>query len=92
VNIETIRDMILSIQGAVFIILMLVVTVLALALFRKVKRVVDAFSAVTTKVQQASSSVNQEPIKVMLQILSLVQGVRNIRDAFRKGGHGGISK
>ena len=83
-NVEIIRDLILSIQGVVFIVLMLVITVLVLVLFRKAKKVLDAVDKVTGRVQQASSSVNEEVIKAALQMVTLIQGARTIRDAFKK--------
>ena len=83
-NIEIVRDLILSVQGVVFIVLMLVMTTLALVLYRKAKKVLDTADKVTGRVQQASSSVNDEVIKTALQVVTVVQGVRTIRDAFRK--------
>ena len=81
---ELIRDLILSVQGVVFIVLMLVMTVALLVILRKAKKVLDAVDKVTGKVQQASSSVNEEVIKAALQVVTLVQGARTIRDAFKK--------
>ena len=83
-NIEIVRDLILSVQGVVFIVLMLVMTVLALVLFRKAKKVLDTVDTVTGRVQQASSSVNEEVVKTVLQVVTIVQGARTIRDAFKK--------
>jgi len=84
VDTELIRDLILSVQGVVFIVLMLVMTVALLVILRKAKKVLDAVDKVTGKVQQASSSVNEEVIKAALQVVTLVQGARTIRDAFKK--------
>ncbi len=81
---ELIRDLILSVQGVVFIVLMLVMTVALLVILRKAKKVLDAVDKVTGKVQQASSSVNEDVIKAALQVVTLVQGARTIRDAFKK--------
>jgi hypothetical protein len=83
-DVELIRDVILSVQGVVFIVLMLVMTALILVLFRKAKKVLDAVDKVTGKVQQASSSVNEEVIKAVLQVVTVAQGARSIRDAFKK--------
>ena len=44
----------------------------------------DAVDKVTGRVQQASSSVNDEVVKTALQVVTLVQGIRTIRDAFKK--------
>ncbi len=81
---ELIRDLILSVQGVVFIVLMLVMTVALLVVLRKAKKVLNAVDKVTGKVQQASSSVNEDVIKAALQVVTLVQGARTIRDAFKK--------
>jgi len=83
-NIEFVRDLILSVQGVVFIVLMLVMTVLALVLFRKAKKMLDAVDTVTGKVKKASSSVNEEVVKAALQMVTVIQGARTIRDAFKK--------
>ena len=83
-NIEIVRDLILSVQGVVFIVLMLVITVLVLVLFRKAKKMLDAVDKVTGRVQKASSSVNEEVVKAALQVVTLIQGARTIRDAFKK--------
>jgi hypothetical protein len=83
-DIEFVRDLILSIQGVVFIVLMLVITVLILVLFRKAKKMLDAVDTVTGKVQKASSSVNEEVVKAALQMVTLIQGARTIREAFKK--------
>ena len=83
-DIEFVRDLILSVQGVVFIVLMLVITVLVLVLFRKAKKMLDAVDKVTGRVQKASSSVNEEVVKAALQVVTLIQGARTIRDAFKK--------
>lgn len=83
-DIEFVRDLILSIQGVVFIVLMLVMTGLVLVLFVKAKKVLNAVDKVTGKVQHASSSVNEEVVKAVLQVVAVAQGARSIRDAFKK--------
>lgn len=83
-NIEFVRDLILSVQGVVFIVLMLVMTVLMLVLFRKAKKMLDAVDTVTGRVKKASSSVNEEVVKAALQMVTVIQGARTIRDAFKK--------
>jgi len=83
-TIEIFKDWVLSIQGVIFIVLMLVMTVLALILFRKAKKIFDAVDKVTGKVQSASSSVSEEVLRPVLQIVTLAQGIRSMRNAFRK--------
>jgi hypothetical protein len=83
-DIEFVRDLILSVQGVVFIVLMLVMTVLMLVLFRKAKKMLNAVDTVTGKVEKASSSVNEEVVKAALQMVTLIQGARTIREAFKK--------
>jgi len=83
-TIEIFRDWVLSIQGVIFIILMLVMTVLALILFRKAKKMLDAVDKVTGKIRSASSSVSEEVLRPVLQIVTLAQGIRSIRNTFKK--------
>ena len=83
-TIEIFSDWVLSIQGVIFIVLMLVMTVLALVIFRKVKKVLDAVDKVTGRVESASSSVSEDFLRPVLQIVTLVQGIRSVREAFKK--------
>ncbi len=83
-TIEIFKDWVLSVQGIIFIVLMLVITVMALALFRKAKKIMDAVGKVTEKVQSASSSVNEDSLRPILKVVALVQGIRTVRDTFNK--------
>ena len=44
----------------------------------------DTADKMTGKVQKAFSSVNDEVVKAALQMVTLIQGARTIRDAFKK--------
>ena len=70
---------------------LVVITVLAILLYRRVKSILDPAKAIARAVQQISSYVSEEVIKPVVQIASLVQGIRagidSVSKVFsRKGG------
>ena len=83
-DIEVFRDWAISVSAVAVFIGMIVITVLAVGLYRKANRILTKLEAVAGKLRRASDAVNEEYLRPILQAVALFQGVSSIRNMFRK--------
>ncbi len=85
------RDLAIIILVVVATVVLIVFTVLAFSLYRRIRLILDSVKTVSRTVKQISSYVGEEVVKPVVQIATLVQGIRQGIDSVsklfkRKGG------
>ncbi len=83
-GIEIFRDWVISIGAIVALLSLATVAVLAMMLYRKASRILASLEAVVGKLRSASTSVNEDALRPILQLIAVFQGVNQIRNIFQK--------
>jgi len=83
-GIEVFRDWAISVSAIAVSVGMIVIIVLALGLYRKVRQILNKLEAMAGKLHRASDAVNEEYLRPILKAVALFQGVSSIRNTFRK--------
>ena len=82
-TIDWFRDLIISIFGLVAIGVLVFIAVLFYSLYRKSKPILNSIKAISGTIQ-AISSGTEEVVKPIIQVVALIQGIRQGIDAINK--------
>ena len=92
-GIEWARDLVICISGAVMTVVIIFMATLAYLLYRRTRSILNSVDATAATINELSAYVSEEVVKPIIQVLSLVQGIRQGIDAitkyFRKDEGGG---
>jgi len=95
VDIDWYRDLIICIYGVVGTIALIMIVVLVYKLYSRIKSILDSAKRTAGTIDDVTSYVGNQAVKPMVQIVALVQGVRQGINTFnnlfqkRKGGKDG---
>jgi hypothetical protein len=92
-SIDWFRDLIICISGLVLVGVLISVAVMAYSLYRRAKYILDSMKATSVAIQGMSFYVRDEVAKPLIQVVSIVQGIRqgidSISTLFKKKQKGG---
>ena len=83
-SIDWFRDLAISISGLVLIGVLIFVAVLSFSLYRRARAVLDSIKVTARTVQGISSYVGGEVAKPLIQVVALIQGMRQGIDTISK--------
>ncbi|MFC2066896.1 hypothetical protein ACFLUO_07635 [Chloroflexota bacterium] len=75
-SIEWLRDLAICILGFGATAVIILIGVLALLLYRKLRPILDSLKATTKTMRDISSCVEEEVARPLIQVASFVQGIR----------------
>ena len=82
------RDLVICISGVVVIVVLIFVAVLAYSFYHRARVVLDSIEATSITLQRISNEVSDEVVKPVIQVVALIQGLRQgidtISRLFRK--------
>ena len=85
------RDLTIVILGVVAIIAIIFLAVVVYVIYKKIKRILDSAESVSVSakgivadVKESIDSIKEEAMSPMIQLMSIVQGVRQGMDVFNK--------
>lgn len=70
------RDLVICIWGLVSTLLLVFVGILSYLLYRRTKYVLDSIEATSSTIYRVFSQVEDEIVKPVVQVMSLIQGIR----------------
>ena len=92
-GIEWFRDLVICIAGLVFTGVLVVIAVMAYSLFKRTKTALELTQDILTTTKKFSTYVQDEAVKPLVQVLALIQGVRQgintFSTLFKKDKEGG---
>ena len=74
-SIEWFRDLVVSIFGVGATIVIILIGVLAILLYRKLKPILNSLKAVTKTVENISSTVEEEVSRPLARLATFIQGI-----------------
>ena len=80
-GIDWFRDLFIIIFGLVGTVALIFISILAYKVYRRTKSILDAAKATSGTIRGISSYVGDEVVKPMVQVVALIQGVRQGIDA-----------
>ena len=88
------RDLVVSVLGVVAIGALIFISILSFKLYHRIRSILDSIKATSRTAQTLSSYLGEEVAKPVIQLVALVQGIRQGVDAVsklfgRKGGRHG---
>ena len=83
-SIEWFRDLIIAISGIVLIGVLIFAAVLSYSLYRRAKPILDSLKTTSRTIQGLSSYVADEVVKPVIQVVTIIQGIRRGIDTFSK--------
>ena len=83
-SIDWFRDLVICISGLVATGVLVFVAVLLFSLYRRTRSILDSIKTTSATVQGISSYVGNEVAKPLIQVVALVQGIRQGIDAISK--------
>ena len=83
-DIVWLRDLAIVIFAFEAIIVVLIIGILALMIYRKLKPILDSVKATTKTVENISSCVEQEVTRPLAQAAALIQGIRQATSLFSR--------
>jgi hypothetical protein len=69
------RDLVICISGLVVTVVVIFIAVLSYLLYSRARSVLDSIKATSATINEISSSVRDEVIKPILQLVALIRGV-----------------
>ena len=75
-SLEWFRDLVICIWGLVTTGVFILVAVLLYSLYRRTRPILDSIKATSTTIQGISSCVENEVAKPLIEVVSIIQGVR----------------
>ena len=88
-SIDWFRDLIICIAGVVATGVLIFVAVLSYSLYRRTRSILDSIKTTSRTIQSISSYVGDGVAKPLIQVVALIQGIRQGIDAvgklFKKG-------
>ena len=83
-SIDWLRDLVIAISGLVLIGVLIFVAVLSFSLYRRIRAILDSIKTTSRTVQGISSYVGDEVAKPLIQVVALIQGMRQGIDTISK--------
>ncbi len=83
-TIEALRDLIIIVSGATTIVALFLISVLFIILYRRIDRVLNSVETISRKAREISTYVSDEVVKPSVQVVAMLQGVRNITNLLRR--------
>ena len=83
-SIDWFRDLILCIFGIVASGVLVFLAVLLYLLYRRTRSILDSVKATSTTIQGITSYVGEEVVKPVVQVASMIQGIRQGIDTISK--------
>ena len=83
-SIDWFRDLVICISGLVAVGVLIFVAVLLYLMYRRVMPILDSVKATSKTVQGISSYVGDEAVKPVIQVVAIIQGIRQGIDAVRR--------
>ena len=83
-SIDWFRDLAIAISGLVLIGVLIFVAVLSFSLYRRIRHILDSIKTTSRTVQGISSFVGGEVAKPLIQVVALIQGMRQGVDTISK--------
>jgi len=83
-SIDWFRDLVISISGLVLIGVLIFIAVLAYSLYRRTRSILDSIKNTSRTIQGISSYVGGEVAKPLIQVVALIQGIRQGIDAISR--------
>ncbi len=83
-SIDWFRDLVICISGLMATVVLVFIAVLLYSLYRRTRSILDSIKATTATVQGISSYVGNEVAKPLIQVVALVQGIRQGIDTINK--------
>ena len=83
-SIDWFRDLILCIFGIVAAGVLIFLAVLLYLLYRRTRSILDSVKATSTTIQGITSYVGEEVVKPVVQVASMIQGIRQGIDTISK--------
>ena len=81
-GIDWFRDLVICIAGLVLTGVLIFITIMAYSLYKRAKSALDSTEAILATAQRVSSYVQDEAVKPLVQVMALVQGIRQGVDTF----------
>ncbi len=75
-SVDWFRDLIICIFGLVVMGVSIFVAVLLYSLYRRIRSILDSIQATSRTIQGVSSYVRDEVVKPVIEVVALVQGIR----------------
>jgi uncharacterized protein YoxC len=92
-GIEWFRDLVICIAGLVLAGVLIFIAVMAYSLYRKAKTTLNSAEAIVARVQRFSACIEEEAVKPLVQVVALIQGIRQgvntFSTLFKKNKEGG---
>ena len=79
-SVDWFRDLIICISGLVLVGVLIFVAVMAYSLYRRAKYILDTMKATSAAIHGMSSYVRDEVAKPLVQVVTLIQGIRQGMD------------
>jgi len=83
-SIDWFRDLIICIFGIVAAGVLIFLAVLLYLLYRRTRSILDSVKATSTTIQGITSYVGEEVVKPVVQVASMIQGIRQGIDTISK--------
>lgn len=83
-SIDWFRDLIISIAGLVVAGVLIFIAVILYSLYRKTNSILNSMQATSTTIQKVSSYIGDEVVKPVIEVVALVQGIRQGIDTISK--------
>ena len=83
-SIEWLRDLVICISGLIAAGALIFIAVLSYSCYRRTKPILDSVEATSTTIQGISSYVGDEVAKPLIQVVALIQGIRQGIDTIGK--------
>ena len=74
-TIEWLRDLTIIIYGLVGAIFLIIIGVMAFALFRRLKVILDSLKVTSSNIQEISTVAKEQIVRPMMQVGSIFQGI-----------------
>ena len=81
-GIEWFRDLVICIAGLVLAGVLIFIAVMVYSLYKRSKSALDSTNAILPTVQRFSSCVQDEAVKPLVQLMAVVQGIRQGIETF----------
>jgi len=75
-GIEWFRDLVICILGIVAVVALIIITVMALRLYRRIRPITDSVKATSQRIEGISAQVENEVIKPIIEVATMIQGIR----------------
>ncbi|HEX75354.1 MAG TPA: hypothetical protein G4O12_02090 [Dehalococcoidia bacterium] len=83
-DIEWVRDLVICISGLVVTGVLIFIAVLSYSFYHRTRAVLDSIQATSSTMQEIFSYIEDEVVKPVIQVVALVEGIRQGIDTITK--------